>query len=213
MVKKSIITFQDSWPWALILAIIAGATTKAILYAHSHSFDETGFLVLGITVAAFVLVILARYLLRGIQIEAWNHAFQTRMGTAVMPNDVVDVPFRKVDDTCDNAAFFWKDWAVKNKNLTPSSAQALIVPAFSGATIACSSKVIVAGNQSWSGKFLGLQDGQNIYVVYDKSIIASDTDFLQLVKHEVSHLCLTALGVHPGDGPAQHEIYAQTGYC
>jgi len=213
MVKKHIFTFIDSWPWVLLLAIVGGATTKAILYAQAHTFDETGFLVLGITTAVFVLLTLLRYTLRGIQIEAWNHAFQTRMGTAVMPNDVVDVPFRKVDDTCDNAAFFWKDWAVKNKNMTPSSAQALIVLAFSGATIACSSKVIVAGNQSWSGKFLGLQDGQNIYVVYDKKIIADDTDFLQLVRHEVSHLCLTALGVSPGDGPAQHEIFAQTGYC
>jgi hypothetical protein len=214
MVKKSIITFTDSWPWALIVAIIGGAAVKAITYASVHGYDQQGFLVFGIVAAVFLALIATRYVWRAIFIETWNNAFQTRLGTAVLPNDVVDVPFRDIDQVCDDAAFFWKDWAIKNLNLTANSAQALIASAFSGATIICSSKVIVYGNQSFSGKALGIQEGQNIYVVYDKKIVADKTTFLGLVKHEVSHLCLTALGVAPGFmGNSQHEIFAKTGYC
>jgi hypothetical protein len=214
MVKKSIFTFQDSWPWMLIVALIVTATTNAISYAQAHGFDQQGFLVLGITVAVFMALITTRYVMRAVFIKNWNEAFQTRLGAAVLPNDVVDVPFRDIDQVCDDAAFFWKDWAVKNLNLTANSAQVLIANAFSGATIICSSKVIEVGNQWFNGKFLGIQEGQNIYVVYDKEVVADKTTFLGLVKHEVSHLCLTALGVAPGFmGNNQHEIFAQTGYC
>jgi hypothetical protein len=215
MIKKPIVTFSDAWPWSLILALVGGATVEAILYAKLHnSFDEKGFFVLGLTVTAFVLLTAIRFTLRGIAIEKWNDAFQTRLGTAVIPNDVVDVPFRKVDQVCDDAAFYWKDWAIKNKGLTANSAQSLIATAFSGATISCSSTIIDAGNPLWSGKFLGLEDGQNISVVYDKKVIIADTAFLQLVKHETSHLCLTGLGIAPGFGGINHhEIFAQTGYC
>ena len=214
MVKKNMLTFQDSWPWVLIVAIIVGVTTKAILYAQAHGFDQQGFLVLGITVAVFMALIATRYVWRAVAIKNWNNAFQTRLGTAAMPNDVVDVPFRDIDQVCDDAAFFWKDWAIKNLKLTANSAQVLIATAFSGATIICSSKVIEVGNQWFNGKFLGIQEGQTIYVVYDKKVVADKTTFLGLVKHEVSHLCLTALGVAPGFmGNNQHEIFAQTGYC
>ena len=214
MIKKPYVTFQDSWPWALILAFVFGVSTKAFLYANSHGFDKDGFLVLGIVVVTFLVLIGFRYVLRVLAIEKWNDAYQTRLGTAVIPNDVVDVPFRKVDQTCDDVAFYWKDWGVKNKGLTSNSAQLLIATAFSGATISCYSKVIEKGNEWWNGKFLGIDEGQNISVVYDKKIIVDDKDFLQLVKHEVSHLCLSALGVDPGIGGANHhKIFSETGYC
>ena len=214
MIKKQFWTFTDSWPWVALLALLVGVTTKAILYANTHGYDAKGFVVLAITAGVFISLIALRYVLRKLIIDNWNNAFQTRLGAAVIPNDVVDVPFRGVDQTCDDAAFFWKDYAIKNLNLTASSAQALIATAFSGATIACSSKPIVAGNKSWSGKLMGAQDGQNIAVVYDKKIVLHDSDFLQLVKHEVSHLCLSALGVDPGwMGANHHEIFAKLGYC
>ena len=215
MIKKPVFEISDAWPWILVLTLAGGATIKAVFYATSHnSFDEKGFFVLGLTLAAFVLLTAIRFTFRGIAIEKWNNAFQTRLGTAVIPNDVVDVPFRKVDQVCDDAAFYWKDWAIKSKGLTASSVQLLIATAFSGATISCSSTIIDAGNPLWSGKFLGLEDGQNISVVCDNKVIVDDTAFLQLVKHEVSHLCLTGLGVAPGFGGINHhEIFAQTGYC
>ena len=214
MIKKPMLTFSDAWPWAAVLALTGGVTTKAILYANAHGFDQAGFFVLGAVAVAIALITAMRFTLRFLAVTKWNEAFQTRLGTAVVPNGVVDVPFRKVDQTCDDAAFYWAEWATKNTKLTAFAAKALIVTAFSGATIEVSPVVIEAGNSSWSGKFLGLQEGQTIEVVFDKKIIVDDTAFLGLVKHEVSHLCLTALGIDPGwGGNSHHEIFAQTGYC
>lgn len=214
MEKKQVVTFEDSWPWGLILVFITGATIKAILYAVAHKFDETGFLVLGLTVGTFYLLTAFRYTIRALWVIAWNNAYQTKSGIAIIPNDVINVPLQKVEQICNNAAAFWGDWATRNLNLTAGAANSLIATAFSGATILCSSKVIVGGTPWWNGKFVGIQDGQNIYVVYDKKIIGTEADFLQLVKHEVSHLCLTALGVDPGSsGSNHHAIFAQTDYC
>jgi hypothetical protein len=214
MVKKPVFTFVDSWPWTLIVAIIGGAATKAVLYANIHGYDRQGFTVFGIVAAVFFSLIVLRYILRAIGIEAWNSAFQTRLGTAVFPGKVEEVPYRKIDEVCDDAAFYWADWGVKNKGLTASAAKTLVANAFYGATIIVVDKLITVGNQSWSGKLLGVQDGQTIGVVFDGKIVVDETAFLQLVKHEVSHLCLTALGVAPGAfGTFHHVIFAETGYC
>jgi hypothetical protein len=214
MVKKPIFTFYDAWPWALLLAFIGGAVTKAILYAQTNGYDRQGFTVLAITCAVFLFLTLLRYTLRAVGIEAWNSAFQTRLGTAVIPGKVEGVPYRGIDTVCDNAAFYWADWAVKNKGMTSSCAKTLVANGFYGATISVSDHVIQYGNQSWSGKLLGVQDGQHIGVVYDGNVVIDDAQFLQLVRHEVSHLCLTALGVAPGAfGTFHHAIFAETGYC
>src|ERR1017187_1054210 len=214
MVKKPIMTFNDSWPWALLMTFVLGASVQAIRYAEAHGFDKTGFLVLGITVAVFVAITVLRYILRGIQIEAWNNAYQTKLGTAIMPNGVTGVSYANVEKVVDDAIVYWAAWAPANIGISIKSATALMTTAFSGATIAISPKIIVAGNQSWSGKFLGIQEDQNIYVVYDKKIVADETTFLGLLRHEVSHLCLTALAVDPGVGGSnQHAIFAKTGYC
>jgi hypothetical protein len=214
MVKKPVFTFSDSWPWALLLAFIGGAVTKAILYAQTNGYDRQGFAVLAIVCAVFLFCTLLRYTLRAMGIEAWNSAFQTRLGTAVIPGKVEGVPYRGIDTVCDNAAFYWADWGVKNKGLTASAAKTLVADAFHGASISVVDHVIAYGNQSWSGKLLGVQDGQQIGVVYDKKIIIDEEQFLGLVRHEVSHLCLTALGVAPGAfGTFHHAIFAETGYC
>jgi hypothetical protein len=210
MVKKSIFTFQDSWPWALIVALVVGGGIKAIAYAAQHGADPAGFVVLGIMSAAFLLITASRYLFRALFIIKWNEAFHTRLGMAILPNEVQDVPYRKIDEVCDAATFYWAAWAVQNTKLTAFAAKQLIATAFYEGTISVVPKPIT---NSW-GKFLGLQDGKNISVVFDKEFVIDDASFLQLVKHEVSHLCLEALGIIPnGYGDNHHEIFAKMGYC
>jgi hypothetical protein len=214
MFKKHLFTFQDTWPWALMLALIVGVSTQAILYARHHGFDQHGFFVLGLVVACLVAIIVVRFLLMAIVIEKWNNAFKIRLGAAVFTNDILNIPLRGIDSVCDDAAFYWKEWAIRNRGITSSNAQSLLASAFDGATIICRPQIIQRGTSLWTGKFLGIQEGQNIYVVYDKKIVVDDDSFLRLVKHEVSHLCLTALGVDPGNfGNLHHEIFAQTQYC
>ena len=60
------------------------------------------------------------------------------------------------------------------------------------------------------GKVSGYQEGQVVVAAVQPTLQAT----LDLVRHEVSHLCLSALGVDPGvAGEAHHEIFRQTGYC
>src|ERR1017187_936043 len=126
MVKKKTLEFNDSWPWALLMTFVLGASVQAIRYAEAHGFDKTGFLVLGITVAVFVAITVLRYILRGIQIEAWNNAYQTKLGTAIMPNGVTGISYAVFCLKKEHATVYCAAWASANIGISIKSATALM---------------------------------------------------------------------------------------
>ena len=62
---------------------------------------------------------------------------------------------------------------------------------------------------SWQRNFIG----KKISICYDRKKIPDDATFLNLVRHEAGHLCLSALGIDPGNyGNAHHAIFAAANY-
>lgn len=207
-VKKKLITFDDSWPWILF----SGLACTILLLASLFGVHDPGFYSkMAITAVACVLMVGAaiyRYILRWRSISVWNNAYQTFQGTAVIYERGIPalVASGQIDMVIQDACVFW------NKYRNPSDIQlARLQVAFKGATISVVSKPVEV---NFIGKVMGLQDGQSIVVVYDGQKVSTDTQFLALIRHEVSHLCLTVIGIDPGyAGAAHHEIMRETGYC
>jgi hypothetical protein len=166
---------------------------------------------IGITIfVSFVILAIAvyQYILRYRYTAAWNSAYQTAQGTAVIYEAGLEPVANNIDieRTISAACDYW------NKYQNTSDAQYLrLTAAFSGATIYVSSKPFEV---PFLGKVMGTQFKQGISVVLDRDRVKTAYEFLALVRHEVSHLCLTVLGIDPGPGGANHHtIMVATGYC
>jgi hypothetical protein len=208
MVRKPFITFNDSWPWLLVSTASVGVLAKAIEYGLKNGLDVKGVVIASIVVVALLGITITRFVMRYLSIKKWNSAFQTRLGTAVI-SKAGEIPYRDIDQAQDDVAFFWINWAI-DQGSYGYKIRSSVADAFSGATIVVYPKVIERGTEGWYGKFVGLQEGKNISVVYDKDKIKDEQALLSLVKHELSHLCLTAIGVDPGDyGDKHHKIFAE----
>jgi hypothetical protein len=213
--KKTIVTFQDSWLWFLILAFIAAVSFQALNYGIRHGLDKDGILALGIVDAVFLFIIGFRYIMRGIFIETWNNAYHTELGNAIIySNGVVpNVTNAQIDSALLDAVNFWDAKALAGASYLPGTAKTQVVNnylghAFDGGTIGITNKVIVVGNASWTVKALGIVNDNDISI--DNQGGADQT--LLLIRHEASHICLSALGIDPGSyGNAHHEIFAKAG--
>ena len=212
---KKLFTFIDSWPWVLVLVLVLGATGQALHYGLKHGIDETGFAVLGIVDATFLFLIGLRYILRGVWIENWNNAYQSDEGMAIMPVAGVkmNASYIDIDNALTAAIDFWDEKALAGASYLPSTAKTRVINddlghAFIGGTMTIDNKPIVAGNASFYIKALGLTLGNDIAIDNEKG--AETT--LSLVRHEASHVCLSALGIDPGTyGTAHHAIFAEAG--
>jgi hypothetical protein len=219
MIKKSVFTISDSWPWLAVLAIVGTCLVKAIGYGASHGFDQTGMAVFIIAATVIVVAAGVRMILRTVWILDWNEAFQTRLGMAIIPiNEVRGVPYREIDSLLDDVAFYWRDWATKQTDpiypeggcLTVEAAKKLLAAGFDGGTLFVSPTPISTSY----GRVIGVTSGNEITVLYDSNVIIDDKALLELVRHEASHLCLTSLGYPAGPGGcSHHKIFASTGYC
>lgn len=208
MVKQPFITLNDSWPWFLVSVLSVGFLGKALQYGLKTGLDVKGIVVASIVVAIILAITIMRFAFRYFYIQKWNNAFQTQLGTAVV-SEAGLVPYRDIDQAQDDVASFWVDWAA-SQGIFANVARNKIAEAFSGATITIFPHIIETGGQGWYGKFLGLQQGQNISVVYDKVAVKDENTLLSLVKHELSHLCLSSIGIDSGSGGENHHrIFAE----
>lgn len=212
---KSLFTFIDSWPWVLILLLVLAATGQALHYGLEHGIDKTGFAVLGIVDATFLFIIGLRYILRGVWVENWNNAYQTDVGMAVMPVSGVklNVSYSDINNALIDAINFWDAKALAGEPYLPPTTKTKVANdylghAFIGGTMTIDNKPIVAGSQSFYIKALGLTSGNNIAIDNEKGVETT----LNLIRHEASHVCLSALGIDPGTyGTAHHTIFAEAG--
>jgi hypothetical protein len=182
----------------------------------------------------FLALTTYRYHLREGFIWAWNHAYQTTTGVAVMVEDTAlvlmikagivkgstDNTFNdKISDLIESAVVYWAHWyqtyapapGIVKLVFSEAAAGSKMRDALSGQSLEVVSKPPV---DSIIGKLAGYEDGLNIVVTFDGTGIASEAALLGLIRHEVSHVCLSAVGIDAGyAGTKHHEIFAQTGYC
>jgi len=209
--KKRLITLKDSWPWALAAGLAVGGYIKAVLWSLSNTVNLEGLIVMGVVVAIVLGITVFRYVTRHFALSKWNDAYHTRTGVAVI-SKVGLVPYKKIDDACEEALLYWASWGAQNgKGVVLSK----LYDALYGCTILVYPTLLERGKGTWwHGKFVGLQEDDTISVVYDKQIVINEDSLVNLVRHEVSHRCLTAIGVDPGPyGDSHHEIFSNTKYC
>lgn len=204
MIKKKLFTIKDSWPWALTLMLFVGGYSIALVSGNTIA----GLAIVGGIVAVTVGIAVFRYMFRYYAISKWNNAYQTSTGIVVISN-AGQVPYEKIDAACKETMLYWSDWHGGGEAPLNKIAEAL-----AGCTIIVFPSLLERSTPWWHGKFVGLQEDKTISVVYDKKIVVDESALINLVKHEVSHRCLTAIGVDPGNwGDLHHIIFSATKYC
>lgn len=223
---KKLFTIKDSWPWALILLFVSIVTFFAIRAYDGTKDSLLKLILLGVVDLTFMAIIEYRYHLRYQFVYAWNSAYHTvtnvailadQAGVKLIQNNLYDrSTWQAINDEINKCAKFWSDWydqeqqvcyIVKNLDLINFK----IIKALDGATLSIVDAPFMV---TFVGKVMGVQEGQNICVVYDGDRIKTLDQLLALCRHEVSHLCLSALGVDNGyAGTTHHEIFAKTNFC
>lgn len=211
MYKKSVFTLRDSWVWVLLALISSLVTPMAFLHNGVNSWPQL--IITCLVNGSFLFFVAQHYYLRVRWVITWNRAYHTTSQTAVLvqcvlPEGVtVDDVYRSVDHEVNRCQVFWSLWK-KDDFLSDMEA---VRGALTGAT------VLVVGelpSVPYLGKVLGYTDGLNVVVPLDQRVICDLPALMSLVRHEVSHLCLDALGVDSGPGgEAHHTIFSQTRFC
>jgi hypothetical protein len=208
---QKLFTFKDSWIWVLLNAFCIGAFVKAVVYQIQHGIGiHTGVYVVGGVVLTILGITLYRYIARWWCLKKWCDAPHTVSNMAVMSDQGLEDDYIALfNHIILTTVDFWSFWNGIVGSDTYEINKRKILDAMNGGTIFLVDQPIYRGNEFWSGKFLGIQEGNVI------TIVNKDKDqMLQLLKHELSHLCLTAIGVDPGPfGNKHHEIFAQTNFC
>jgi hypothetical protein len=223
-IQKKLFTLVDTWPWAIIVVIVA-----AVLVAAIHRYtsilptaDEWIKLsIFGLVALSLLSFVGARYDERYLAVSAWNRSYQTRQGTAIVPDLATYATIKSlrwykdidwgadstqqnplylaIADEIDNCCNFW------NKTLANNGKLATLESAFSGATLSIVGQPF---SVNFLGKVMGTVIGQNIQVVFDGQKVQTEEQLIQLIRHECSHLCLTVLGIVETD-EVQHPIMRQ----
>lgn len=226
---KKLFTFKDSWPWVLILLFVSIVTFFAFRANWNDPTTHTKLDILGVVDLVFLALIAYHYELRERFVKLWNGSYHTSTNTAIIiqgfgnnikafnalcnmgfPNEIYKAIDAKVTECID----YWAKW--NNSNASGGDVKVVIdrlkeLKALNGATITVADEPI---NVNFIGKVMGYQEGQQLTVVFDGDRVKDLPQLLDLTAHEVSHLCLTALGVDPGyKGDNHHAIYKQTGFC
>jgi hypothetical protein len=231
-IQKKLFTLHDSWPWVLIAAIILGLSTAGLIHNWNDKAAMPQLIFLGLVNLVFMSAIEYRYKLRYLFVDTWNKAFQTSQGIAVLPQAglswslsfkgirIDNVFYNKIDLEITKSADFWGNWFTTNRFLTQETIKEKVtqVAAISKITAALSGCSLIIGTEpptvNFIGKVMGYTDGINIVVTFDGDKVKTMGDLLQLIRHEVSHICLTSLGIDAGyAGASHHVIFEQTGFC
>jgi hypothetical protein len=239
-VQKKLFSLVDSWPWLVITLLVALLNVAAFRY-NWHADWASGPVgvqlgILALVSVIFLLLTTYHYHLREGFVFAWNNAFQAATGVAIMVDDAATILMLKADvingssDTSlkekiaieiDKCVLYWSKWYTTYSN-TPgviavpsatceAAAASRMDNALVGQTILVVAKPPIV---NFIGKVMGFSDGANIVVTFDGDRVASEAALLQLIRHEVSHVCLSAAGIDAGyAGTKHHDIFAQTGYC
>jgi len=217
-IQKKLFTFVDSWPWAIVLLAATAAIVAVFVALYSGPADPdrvAKLLITGLVFLSFAWMIGYRYDERYLAVSAWNRSYQTRQGTAIVPDLATYATIKSlrwykdidwgadstqqnplylaIADEIDNCCNFW------NKTLANNGKLATLESAFSGATLSIVGQPF---SINFLGKVMGTVVGQNIQVVFDGQ---PEEQLIQLIRHECSHLCLTVLGI-PATNEAQHAI-------
>jgi hypothetical protein len=167
--KMKLLTFQDSWPWALINLTILAILLLACIKGQGEA-KTIKLLILGLSVFGFQAITLIKYIWRYRAVSVWNKAYKTKQGAAVINKVSLGIKILKeIDDNISQACRFW------NQYKNPSEAQLLkIEKAFYGATITITNKPIKV---MYLGNVLGVQIGQSVEVVFDNDKIKTPSSY------------------------------------
>jgi hypothetical protein len=235
--RKNLFVFNDSWIWAAIVSFILAVSVLAARYQFVV-FNPLGVTIVGSVIIVFLGLIAARYIIRAKYLDEWNEAYQCDAGCAVINRGLFkDVDYDLINNTVSDAAQYWIDWA-RTRSDAPAWVNSDAAVLRLENTLEYKTIFLVKGpielyNPYYFGKATGLvkEDGtpatevtvnhiQQVagYVDNNGNIIVSGnaaSGMYELVKHEVSHPFLTALGypAGPNGGEFHHKIFAETGYC
>lgn len=206
--KKQVFTLRDGWIWWLLAAASALVTVLAI---RASPGAEAELAILGLVDAVILGLVALHYVQRLDWVNTWNDAWKTTTDVAVLVDHDAQKKFSPIElypgvERVITEAVSW--WASRSTDaLDAARRRTKMHDALAGAT------VHVVGEPpsvKYLGKVAGYQDGQVVVAMVQPDLVAT----LGLVRHEVSHLCLSALGIDPGSaGEAHHAIFKQTGYC
>lgn len=227
---KKLFTLKDSWPWALITLFSIIITPLAIM----HNWNDQNIVKLCILIVvdfAFYSIIFWRYDLREQFINIWNKAYHTRTNVAIIANNVgfklinaglyQNSTWDTISNEIDKCVDYWANWD-QNRISSPNI---IVVPGGMGLqtrktkqnNVLYGATLNIVSNPptvNFIGKVMGYEDGQNIVVTFDGDKVKTLEQLLALIRHEVSHICLSALGVDSGYAGANHHIiFNQTGFC
>lgn len=225
-IQKKLFTLRDAWPWALVL-VIALALTCAAFGCNLTNLDSPTVVVqlaiLCVVDITMVALTWYRFSLREEWVFRWNSAFQTSQNVAIIYDTLDSLKtaglvkpeedrynaslFYQIDKAIDDCIAYWTKWAVANKKLMITNVGGVafqMVDALRGGAV-----YLTAGPISvkYLGLVRGVQEGNSISCSY----AGLNTDqLLNLVRHEVSHLCLSSIGVNPGSaGEAHHQVFSE----
>lgn len=124
-----------------------------------------------------------------------------------------------VDKVIDDAMVFWTNWAVRNTSKHRSEAEGELRESWVGTILALEGKVIHAVSSSgpmpdgFPEYVLGIHYLNQMAVTWDGEVVKTVVDMSRILRHEVGHHCLEALGVYGGNtGENHHAIFDKTKY-
>lgn len=218
-----LLSFRDSWIWALMVVLFVGLPARALYYQYvilGNRASPVQVAVMGGTIAAVLWITFVRYFYRWGWITKWRKAFHINLGMAIMPEDEAaqlrvklsggNLLYLAIEKTVIETIAFWEVWTKTNIPSIADKAKSEMEEGIRYATLIITTEpILVRSTQGplpskYMKGLLGVQMNKELIVLFDGIKIKDTGDFLRVVKHEVSHLCLQELGISTLDGGEQH---------
>lgn len=227
--KMAIFGIREGWPWWLLVAIFVGLSVKAFVYSYiqtDNGMSLPAIIVTTSATAAAIWITVFRYVYRWAWIDRWNNAYHIGLGMAIIPEDDPaklrvqisggDLLYMAIERSIIDTISFWIEWAKKEPlRLNHAEAARRIENGFKYATLMITADLIHLHGplpSNYPKLLLGVQLNRMLLVAFDGVKIKDVQTFINVVKHEASHLCLQELGVSASAaGDNHHKLFQEVG--
>jgi hypothetical protein len=232
MTKPKLFEFKDSWIWFLLVFGFTTIFGYAYYYNNfvvSNNLPWQVYLISGIALLSVYAITLLRY---GIRVNYLNAVDKFNRGIVGVSPEGVEVSFTysvedkvsgillgryelrdKIFKTINDAVEFWSVWS--SAQFAPSrsklASKSIITDYLKYSRLLVDTKPfkIPLLNQ----KFSGLSFGNYVCVALDGVSVVTEEQLMSLIRHEIGHSCLMALGIDEGYlGSAHHHLYSVYNY-
>jgi hypothetical protein len=209
----------------LLPTLAIGKALHYNLVVLNEALPPAAWITLSATLLGFYAITAYRYWMR----HRWLQTITgyTRQGVALIVGGVSERVYsvgyssvmKIIEKVIDDSMVFWTNWAVRNTSKQRSEAETDLRMSFEGVILALEEKVIHAISSSgpmpdgFAEYVLGIHYLNQMAVVWDGERVRTVVDMSKVLRHEVGHHCLEALGVYGGNtGENHHAIYDKTKY-